>query len=87
MRTLAPTGVPPLRRARLDPAGVVRQSVERLGHRHPGRVVRLELGPDLPEVEADAVLLRRALDNLLDNARKYSAPASPILTLTIPGVR
>lgn len=71
-------GAPPLRRARLDPAGVVRQSVERLGHRHPDRVVRLELGPDLPEVEADAVLLRRALDNLLDNARKYSAPPSPV---------
>ncbi|ACL66472.1 histidine kinase [Anaeromyxobacter dehalogenans 2CP-1] len=71
-------GAPPLRRARLDPAGVVRQAVERLGHRHPDRAVRLELGPDLPEVEADAVLLRRALDNLLDNARKYSAPASPI---------
>lgn len=71
-------GAPPLRRARLDPAGVVRQSVERMRHRHPDRAVQLELGPGLPDVEADAVLLRRALDNLLDNARKYSPPAEPI---------
>ncbi|MFY3744790.1 sensor histidine kinase [Anaeromyxobacter sp. Red801] len=71
-------GTPPLRRARLDPAGVVRQAAERLGHRHPDRTVRLELGADLPEIEADAVLLRRAIDNLLDNARKYSPPPAPI---------
>ncbi|MFY0540991.1 sensor histidine kinase [Nannocystis pusilla] len=29
-------------------------------------------------VDGDAELLRRALDNLLDNARKYSEPGSPI---------
>jgi signal transduction histidine kinase len=38
----------------------------------------VELAPDLPAIEGDAVLLRRALDNLLDNARKYSPPDAEI---------
>jgi signal transduction histidine kinase len=38
----------------------------------------VDLDPDLPSVEGDAVLLRRAVDNLLDNAQKYSPPDSPI---------
>jgi signal transduction histidine kinase len=69
---------PPLHRARLDVASVVAQAVERLRHRHPGRRVEVELAPELPAVEGDGVLLRRALDNLLDNARKYSPPDSEI---------
>jgi len=42
------------------------------------RRVEVDVAPDLPEVEGDAVLLRRALDNLLDNAQKYSPPDSAI---------
>jgi len=34
----------------------------------------VEVASGVPDVEGDAVLLRRALDNLLDNARKYSPP-------------
>ncbi len=69
---------PPLHRAPLDVADVVSQAADRLRHRHPGRRVEVELGPDLPAIQGDGVLLRRALDNLLDNARKYSPPDSPI---------
>jgi signal transduction histidine kinase len=71
-------GAPPLRRAPLDLGAVVEQAAERLRHRHPDRRVELTRGPDLPELLGDAVLLRRAIDNLADNARKYSPPASPI---------
>jgi signal transduction histidine kinase len=69
--TVGGGGAPPLRSAALDLAGVARQAVERLRHRHPERPVVLELAP-VPAVLGDAVLLRRVLDNLLDNARKYS---------------
>ena len=69
---------PPLHRAPLDLRAVVAQAADRLRHRHPERRVELELSADLPVVEGDAVLLRRALDNLLDNARKYSAPDAEI---------
>ncbi len=38
----------------------------------------MELEPELPPVQGDAVLLRRAIDNLVDNARKYSPPETVI---------
>jgi signal transduction histidine kinase len=72
----APGIAPPLHPSPLDVGALVEQAAERLRHRHPERVVVAEIEPGLPHVRADAVLLRRALDNLLDNARKYSgAPA------------
>jgi signal transduction histidine kinase len=76
--TSTTSGGPPLRRAPLAVAHVVSGAVERLRHRHPARRVEVDVAPDLPEVEGDAVLLRRALDNLLDNAQKYSPPDSAI---------
>lgn len=73
---------PPLHRASLDVALVVRQATERLRQRHPERRVDVEVAPDLPAVEGDAVLLRRAVENLLDNARKYSPDDSEIRVRT-----
>ncbi|HET9553191.1 MAG TPA: HAMP domain-containing sensor histidine kinase, partial [Anaeromyxobacteraceae bacterium] len=75
-------GAPPLHRAPLDLGAVVAQAAERLRHRHPERRVEVARGPDLPGVEGDAVLLRRAIDNLVDNARKYSPPSS-LIRLTV----
>jgi len=77
-RSTATSGTPPLHVAPLDVGQVVNGALERLRHRHPARRVEVELAPDLPSVEGDAVLLRRAVDNLLDNAQKYSPPDSPI---------
>ena len=40
--------------------------------------VELELAPDLPMVELDAVLFEQTLFNLLDNAAKYAPPETAI---------
>src|SRR4029077_16094459 len=40
--------------------------------------VELELAPDLPMVELDAVLFEQTLFNLLDNAAKYAPPETKI---------
>jgi two-component system, OmpR family, sensor histidine kinase KdpD len=40
--------------------------------------VELELDPDLPMLELDAVLFEQALFNLLDNAAKYAPPETTI---------
>jgi two-component system, OmpR family, sensor histidine kinase KdpD len=47
-----------------------------LSHHH----VELELAPDLPMLEVDAVLFEQALFNLLDNAAKY-APAETTIRI------
>ena len=44
-------------------------------------LVRVSLPDDLPLLRFDAVLIERVLCNLLENAAKYTPPASPI-TLT-----
>jgi two-component system sensor histidine kinase KdpD len=43
-----------------------------------GRDLRVDLPPDLPLVQLDAVLIERVLVNLLENAAKYTPPATPI---------
>jgi two-component system, OmpR family, sensor histidine kinase KdpD len=47
--------------------------------------VELELAPDLPMLEIDAVLFEQALFNLLDNAAKYAAPETTIRIQDWPG--
>jgi signal transduction histidine kinase len=67
-----------VQRRALNPSEFLRDTAERFRQGHPECPLHLELAPELPALEADAVLLRRAVHNLLDNARKYSEPDSPV---------
>lgn len=83
-----------LQLARLDaPAGValsldwesaeelVGAVLRRARRRDPSRRVRARLEPGLPLLRCDALLLTQLLDNLVDNALKYSDPAQPVEVL------
>lgn len=69
--------------SRINQSQMVRQEVDfshlaaecasRIGERYPGRQVTLRIEPGMT-VQGDLRLLRIALDNLLDNAWKYTAP-------------
>ncbi len=47
--------------------------------------IRVDLPPDLPPVLADVDRLDRILTNLLSNAMKYSAPATPVEISAVQG--
>jgi two-component system OmpR family sensor kinase len=51
--------------------------------RHPGRALERNQGDDRA-IECDPMLLRRAIDNLLDNAAKYSDVGTPVTLAVHP---
>jgi two-component system, OmpR family, sensor kinase len=76
---------PELRREPISVGELVARSRAGFAARHPGRALEeAPVGAELAAacMECDAVLVRRALDNLLDNAANYSDPATPVV-LTI----
>ncbi len=58
---------------------LMRASAERFASRNPGRVLTLSFPPDDTQVQAANALLRRAVDNLLENAARYSEVDKPIV--------
>lgn len=54
--------------------------IQQLGHQIPGMPSRLQLSasPGLPRIQADQQLLQIVLNNLLDNAVRYSDPLTPV---------
>jgi signal transduction histidine kinase len=66
------SAAPPLRVERTLAKDLIEASVERFRAARPGRSLLIDDAAAGTQVEVDRMLLRRALDNLLDNAAKYS---------------
>ncbi len=79
-------GEPHLERRPTLLSELVDRAVQRFTVRHPRR--KLELEPDDRttelDLECDPVLLRRAIDNLLDNAAKYSDAPVKLTVRVVP---
>ena len=69
----------PLRRETVTVEDLVEEIRARFASEHPGRRLDVRVGAGLPALSGDRPLLRRALDNLLDNACKYSDDDEPIV--------
>jgi two-component system sensor histidine kinase KdpD len=61
-----------------DVQDVIGSALEQLTDRLRGRQITVDLPSALPLVPMDFVLIVQVLVNLIDNASKYSPPASPI---------
>ncbi|AUX38754.1 sensor histidine kinase [Sorangium cellulosum] len=81
----SPRGIPPLRRERVDTSGLLAHAVSRFRAAHPKRTLRVDVPEELPSVDADPVLLRRVIDNLLENAHKYTERSSAAIDLVARG--
>lgn len=68
----------PLHRSRVDCSELVGRCAERFRDSTPSRTLELAVEPGLPPLEVDGGLVRRAIDNLVDNARKYSDASTAI---------
>ncbi len=67
-----------IKREPISVGELAERAAKRFTARHPNRKLEQSVDDAERALECDPVLLRRALDNLLDNAAKYSEPAQPV---------
>jgi signal transduction histidine kinase len=70
--------MPPLRPVKTSAAELVEQAVARFHSAHADTVVDVTAPKELPGLEVDAMLIRRVIDNLLENAWRYGPKKGPI---------
>ena len=73
----------PLRRTTLRAGEIAAAAADRLRIRHPDRPLEVHIADDAPEIHVDPVLFRRVIDNLLENAHKYTPDAAAPLALGV----
>ncbi|MEZ4444319.1 MAG: HAMP domain-containing sensor histidine kinase [Polyangiaceae bacterium] len=74
-------GIPALRSEPVAPSELCRRVADGFVALHPDRELDLQITDDLPTLQADPALLRRVLDNLLENAHKYSDASNASVAL------
>jgi len=67
-----------LNRAVCSVDALIREALEDAKRLLEGRRAEIRIAPTLPQVIADAELIRTVLRHLLDNAAKYSKPGAPV---------
>lgn len=67
----------------IDAARLLEEAIRRFRTRHPGREVLLELPEEHHAVAVHVVLMRRALENLLENAHKYSPARDALIVASL----
>ena len=71
-------GEVPLRLQQVRAQEIVDRAAARFRHSHPDRALAVRIEGSLPGLVADPAMLRRVIDNLLDNAAKYSEAPAPV---------
>lgn len=82
LATNTPRGIPPLRKEQVLLDGLLSQAASRFRTAYPDRPLEVRCADDVPSVEGDPVLLRRVVDNLLDNAHKYTEEPTSAVELS-----
>jgi len=73
----------PLRRVTVPAGEIAAAAADRLRARHPERPLAVTTAPDAPAIHVDPELLRRVIDNLLENAHKYTPDRTSPIALVV----
>jgi two-component system sensor histidine kinase KdpD len=71
-------GAVTLSRQPADLSDIISVTLDQLGDRSLGRMVQVDVSPEIPPVSVDFNLIVKVMHNLLDNALKYSSPESTV---------